>query len=208
MQPFAVAARSSARVRGAAREGQTSQPERGDIPWPLAQALPSIFFMFVPLAPKGIGLQPSIAVLVVDDQSAVREGVARLLACGSLPVRAVTTAATGAEALDLAARTRPDIVVLDADLSGEDGLALIPLLRGYSQVMVLTSHGDACTRARAQQLGALAFIEKHEPAAALLASIARIAHLNVGGDQSPKATGADSCEAAGASSAAPAMPRP
>jgi two-component system nitrate/nitrite response regulator NarL len=164
--------------------------------------------MFAPLEPKGPGPQSAIAVLVVDDQSAVREGVARLLACGSFPLRGVTTAATGAEALDLAARTRPDVVVLDADLSGEDGLALIPLLRGYSQVMVLTSHGDARTRERATQLGALAFVEKHEPAAALLASIARIAHLNAGGDQSPTPAGADSRSAAGTSSAAPSTPHP
>ena len=74
--------------------------------------------------------------------------------------------------------------------------------------MVLTSHGDAHTRARATQLGALAFVEKHEPAAALLASIAHIARLHLGGDQGPKPEGADSRPAAGASSAAPSTPHP
>ena len=120
----------------------------------------------------------------------------------------MTTAATGAEALDLAARTRPDVIVLDADLGDEDGLALIPLLCGYAQVMVLTSHGDAQTRERATQLGALAFVEKHEPAAALLASIERVAHLHPRGEVSPSPAGADSRPAAGASSAAPPAPHP
>jgi len=123
-----------------------------------------------------------IGVLVVDDQSAVREGLARLIACGAAPLRYVTTVATGSEALSAAARLRPDVVVLDADLDGEDGLALIPQLASTADVLVLTSHGDAGTRARAAGLGAAAFIEKHQPAADLLGAITRLGHRsNVGG---------------------------
>ncbi len=110
----------------------------------------------------------SIGVLVVDDQRAVREGVARLLTCGKTPLRFVSTAATGAEALGAAALLRPDVVVLDVDLDGEDGLALIPVLARTASVLVLSSHGDTATRARAASLGASAFIEKHQPAADLL----------------------------------------
>ena len=64
-----------------------------------------------------------IAVLLVDDQLAVRQGLARLIASSALPLRAVASAATGPEALRLAAALRPEVVVLDADLAGEDGLA-------------------------------------------------------------------------------------
>jgi two-component system, NarL family, nitrate/nitrite response regulator NarL len=120
------------------------------------------------------GLQPPIGVLVVDDQFAVREGLARLIACGGTPLRYVSTAATGTEALVAAARLLPDVVVLDADLDGEDGLALIPQLALIAGVLVLTSHGDAGTRARAAGLGASAFIEKHQPAADLLGAIDRL----------------------------------
>jgi DNA-binding NarL/FixJ family response regulator len=115
-----------------------------------------------------------IGVLVVDDQFAVREGVARLITCGATPLRYVSTAATAAEALLAAARLLPNVVVLDADLDGEDGLALIPQLALTAGVLVLTSHGDAGTRARAVGLGASAFIEKHQPAAELLEAIERI----------------------------------
>ncbi|WP_157979407.1 response regulator [Rhodoferax ferrireducens] len=118
-----------------------------------------------------------IGVLVVDDQFAVREGLARLIACAPMALRYVITAATAGEALSAAARLHPDIVVLDVDLAGDDGLALIPKLALTSGVLVLTSHGDAATRARAKRLGARAFIEKHQPAADLLGSIAEICRL-------------------------------
>jgi DNA-binding NarL/FixJ family response regulator len=119
--------------------------------------------------------QPApIGVLVVDDQFAVREGLARLITCSATPLRYVSTAANADEALSAAARLRPDVVVLDVDLDGEDGLALIPQLAQTAGVLVLTSHGDAGTRARAAGLGALAFVEKHQPAAELLQAIERV----------------------------------
>lgn len=127
----------------------------------------------------------SIAVLVVDDQQVVREGLARLIASAPLALRVIATAATAAEALRLAAQLQPDVVVLDADLAGEDGLALIPQLGFGAAVIVLTCHGDAATRARAAGLGAHAFVEKHQPAAELLAAIARIATPQVRGEESP-----------------------
>ncbi len=123
-----------------------------------------------------------IGVLVVDDQLAVREGLARLIACAATPLRYISTVATGNEALIAAAQLLPDVVVLDADLDGEDGLALIPQLALTAGVLVLTSHGDAGTRARAAGLGASAFIEKHQPAADLLGAIDRLGQRsNLGG---------------------------
>lgn len=134
----------------------------------------------------------SIGVLVVDDQLAVREGLARLIAAAPLALRFVSTAATAYEALSAAARLHPDVVVLDVDLAGEDGLALIPQLMLEAGVLVLTSHGDAATRARAQSLGARAFVEKHQPAADLLNAITEISRQPKRGDKAPSAPGASS----------------
>lgn len=109
-------------------------------------------------------------VLVVDDQRAVREGLSRLL---SVPGRrTVVVAATPDEALDAARMHMPDVVVLDVDLDGDDGLALLPELRIRASVVILTSHGDPVTRARALALGARAFVEKDSPAATLLGHVA------------------------------------
>ena len=109
-------------------------------------------------------------VLVVDDQRAVREGLTRLL---SVPGRRIViAAATGDEALDAARVHLPDVIVLDVDLDGDDGLALLPELRAHASVVILTSHGDPETRARALELGARAFVEKHSPASTLLGHVA------------------------------------
>jgi DNA-binding NarL/FixJ family response regulator len=147
------------------------------------------------------GSLASVGVLVIDDQLVVREGLARLISCAQIPLRCVNTAATVAEALEAAALYRPEVVVLDVDLAGEDGLALIPQLSLTAGVLVLTSHGDAATRARAVQLGARAFVEKHEPAAVLLKSIVDIGHLQMRGEKSPAHQGTSSLPTLAASSA-------
>jgi len=126
-----------------------------------------------------------IGVLVVDDQMAVRNGVARLIACAPINLRGVATAATGAEALRLAESMQPEVVVLDVDLAGEDGLALIPRLGATAGVLVLSSHGDTATRARASQLGARAFVEKHEPAARLIGALVEVATPHTGEEKAP-----------------------
>lgn len=134
----------------------------------------------------GNGSAPTpISVLVVDDQQAVREGVARLIRCGTLPLRGVSMAATADEALAAVRAQAPDVVVLDVDLDGTDGLDLIPSFGPATRVLVLTSHGDADTRARARRLGVLGFVEKHEPASALLASLASVAYAGIAGAVHP-----------------------
>src|SRR4051794_37311794 len=99
--------------------------------------------------------QAPLRVLVVDDHPAVRDGLTRLLACAPVALRCVGAVGGSAEALEALVALRPDVVILDADLAGQDGLALIPRMAPVAGVLVLTSHGDPGTRARAGQLGAL-----------------------------------------------------
>lgn len=131
-----------------------------------------------------------MGVLLVDDQAAVREGLARLIACAPLQLYCVGSAADGAQALQAARSLRPDVVVLDVDLGGEDGLALLPQLLPLARVLVLTCHGDPATRERALRLGAQAFIEKHRPAAELLEAMVRLGRM--GGEEAPVGPGASS----------------
>lgn len=163
-------------------------------------------------APLNAGARPSepaaVGVLIVDDQLAVREGLARLIACAPLALRFVSSVATAAEALAAAARLHPEIVVVDVDLAGEDGLALLPHLTPRSAVLVLTSHGDAATRARAIALGALAFVEKHQPAAVLLEAITQLGLTRVRGDKPPSLQVAASPSPMGAFSAVHGPVRP
>lgn len=134
----------------------------------------------------------SLGILVVDDQSAVRVGIARLIACAPLPLRAVITAIDTADALRSVARMKPQIVVLDVDLGGEDGLALIPHLPAGTRVLVISSHGDTATRTRARELGACAFVEKLAPAAVLISALLDVAAPYLREDKPPTAQGTSS----------------
>jgi two-component system, NarL family, nitrate/nitrite response regulator NarL len=127
-------------------------------------------------------------VLVIDDQRTVRDGLVRLIRnAAHLGVCEVRTAATPAEAMRELRVAPPDVVLLDVDLAGEDGLALLPCLVQTCRVIVLTSHADAPTRARAARLGAHMFTDKMAPASALLAQLARLlpATPRLQGDAAP-----------------------
>lgn len=122
---------------------------------------------------------PALAVLIVDDQAAVREGLTRLISSLGRPFGDVHTAASTTEALQVLSRARPQLVVLDVDLAGEDGLALLPKLTADAAVLVLSSHGDAATIARACDGGARAFVHKQRPASDLVDALRRLAALQL-----------------------------
>ena len=83
-------------------------------------------------------------VLVVEDEAPIRRALEiNLVARGY----EVSLAATGEEALRLAARDHPDLVLLDLGLPGLDGAAVIEGLRGWSKVpIVVVSARDAETQ--------------------------------------------------------------
>jgi DNA-binding NarL/FixJ family response regulator len=75
----------------------------------------------------------------------------------------VGTATSGGAALDLAARERPDAVVLDLAIDGVDGIAVLPSLRALlplAKIIVFTGHDDARLREQAMQAGASAWVLK------------------------------------------------
>jgi len=154
--------------------------------------------------PEPRRLPPSL--LIVDDQTLVREGLARLLRSAPLSLGSVHAVATAAEALAFARATPPDLVLLDVDLDGDDGLALLPTLVRHAHVMVLTCLTDSATRTRAFGLGASAFVGKHEPAARMLDEVHALAARYLRGEVPPMRMGDESGAAAGASSDAQRRP--
>lgn len=92
-------------------------------------------------------------MIVVDDHAAVREGIRAWL--GSEPgIDPVATAATARDALALAHRMRPEVMVLDYHLPDEDGLSLSLRLKSTPSppaTLIYSSFAD-------QQLFALAVI--------------------------------------------------
>jgi two-component system, NarL family, nitrate/nitrite response regulator NarL len=139
-------------------------------------------------------------LLIVDDQVLVREGLSRLLLSATLPLGNVHAVATAAEALAYARTTPPDLVLLDVDLGGDDGLALLPQLGRQAHVMVLTCLTDTATRTRAFGLGASAFVGKHEPASQMLIEVRAMADRYLRGEVPPRRVGGESGAGTGASS--------
>ena len=118
-----------------------------------------------------------IRLLLVDDQPAVRRGLGlRFHLEPDLEV--VGEASTGSEALALAQTLTPDVVLMDIEMPGMDGIAATAALRRVvpqSVVVILSIHDDAQTRGRAQASGAVAFVEKRGAIDSLLAAIRQAA---------------------------------
>ena len=70
----------------------------------------------------------TVRVMVVDDHAAVREGVRAMLGCEP-DLDPVAVAATAADAAELAAAGRPDVILIDYHLPDEDGLSLCLYLK-------------------------------------------------------------------------------
>ncbi|MEZ3158294.1 response regulator transcription factor [Microbacterium sp. BWR-S6Y] len=100
-----------------------------------------------------------IRVLVVDDHSMVREGLASVLAAeGDIAV--VATAANGAEALATVASVEVDVAVMDLSMPVMDGVEATRALRARVpgiRVLVLTSFGDRAQVRRAVAAGATGY---------------------------------------------------
>ena len=118
-----------------------------------------------------------IRVLLVDDQAVVRRALrGRLHLEPDLEV--VGEASSGSEALTLARELTPDVVLMDIEMPGMDGItATVALLRMVpkTRVVILSIQDDAQTRERALAAGAVAFVEKRGSTDALLSAIRQAA---------------------------------
>lgn len=103
-----------------------------------------------------------ITVLVVDDHRSFGDLLAAALT--TVPdMRCVGTATTAAEGVDMAARLRPDIVVMDIEMPGQNGLTATRQILAAAPgtaVAVMTAHRDPQWVSRAAQAGASGFIPK------------------------------------------------
>jgi two-component system nitrate/nitrite response regulator NarL len=120
-------------------------------------------------------MQP-IRVLLVEDHAVVRAGL-RLLIESRHGLVVVGEAATHADALTLAAREQPHIILLDLDLGSEDGLDLLPILRaaaGQARVLVLTGIRDVNEHRHAIRQGAMGIVLKEQAPDVLLKAIEKV----------------------------------
>ena len=115
-----------------------------------------------------------VRVMVVDDQALVREGLMTLL--GATPdVAPVAAAADGEEAVRLAARHRPDVVLMDLRMPVLDGVEATRQIRAAqpdTEIVVLTTHADEASILDALRAGARGYLTKD----AGIAEISRAVH--------------------------------
>ncbi|HLT97867.1 MAG TPA: response regulator transcription factor [Acidimicrobiia bacterium] len=119
-----------------------------------------------------------ISVLVVDDQAMVREGFSALLDADP-GIQVVGNAGDGAEAVELAAELRPDVVLMDVRMPKMDGLeAARRILAGdevHTRVVMLTTFDLDEYVYEAIQAGASGFLLKDAPATVLVDAVRIVA---------------------------------
>ena len=111
----------------------------------------------------------AIRVLIADDQRVVRDGLSMLVALID-GVEVVGTASDGAEAVQLAAAYRPDVIMMDLRMPGGDGVsATAEILAGTpgARVVVLTTYETDTDIVRAVEAGAVGYLLKDTPVAEL-----------------------------------------
>lgn len=108
---------------------------------------------------KGVAIY---RVLIVDDQESFRQTARRLLEA-SPDFQVVGEAGSGEEAIELAQRLNPDLVLMDVQMGGMNGLAATRLLLRHcpqARVVLISIYSEKEYSRLAPQVGAVGFIPK------------------------------------------------
>lgn len=127
----------------------------------------------------------SVKLLIVDDHEVIRTGLTSLLSGDEIEV--VGQAASGEEAVELAQKIRPEVILLDIRMPDGDGLAALEKLRTTvpdSYVVMLSTYDNPTYIARAVALGACDYVLKGSSRDDMVATITAAAR-----GESPARTG-------------------
>ncbi|MGC5011433.1 response regulator [Streptosporangium sp. DT93] len=118
----------------------------------------------------GQAAEPPIRLIVADDHPIVRDGLSSMFA--SAPgFEVLGEASDGAEAVRLAQRLRPDVILMDLRMPGMDGLTAITELARLgltARVLVLTTYDTDTDVLPAIEAGATGYLLKDSPREDLL----------------------------------------
>jgi len=110
-------------------------------------------------APRAID---HIRVVIVDDHAVIRAGLEQLLA-GTPDIEVVGEAEGGEQSVDVVRRLRPDVVLMDLQMPGVDGVAATRMIMAEGldvDVLVLTSYSDRERILAALDAGAVGYLLK------------------------------------------------
>ena len=120
------------------------------------------------------GLRRRPRVLVAEDHLGVAKAVCRVL---SLDCEVVGTVADGSAVLEAVQQLQPDVIVVDLNLPGVNGLEVcrqIVQLNPEAKVIVFTAMNDPDVQQRSLEVGATAFVSKLGDNDNLLSTIKRL----------------------------------
>lgn len=121
---------------------------------------------------------PPIRILLADDHDILREGLKALLSMQSDMV-IVGETYTGRDAVELAERLQPDVVLLDVSMPELDGLEACRRIRAHApevQVLILTMHEREDYLRQALEAGAAGYLVKRTAATELRLAVRAVAH--------------------------------
>ncbi len=105
-------------------------------------------------------MKETARILIVDDEASIRESLWEWLKDIGY---SVSTASNGSEALQLAQRETPDIIIADLVMPGMDGIELTKRVKELSPdipIIIITAYGSIATAIAAIKEGAYDYIEK------------------------------------------------
>jgi DNA-binding NarL/FixJ family response regulator len=108
------------------------------------------------------GSSPRIRVVLVDDHAVIRAGLQQLLG-GTEDIEVVGQAENGAQALEVVRALRPDVVLMDLQMPGVDGVTATRNIMAEhldTDVLVLTSYSDGERIVGALDAGAVGYLLK------------------------------------------------
>lgn len=112
----------------------------------------------------------SIRIVIADDHTMLREGLAQAL--DSIPdIAVLATAADGRELLEVLEKNTPDVILVDIEMPRLSGIGALRRLEGGPPAIVVTMHAEDEQRRKAAAAGAVGFLSKSAPLPDLAAAI-------------------------------------
>lgn len=120
--------------------------------------------LFPQFIKEGDGTMSTIGVLIVDDHELMREGLSKLIE-GEKDMRVIAEAADGEEALEMATAYEPEVVVMDVNMPGINGIEATRILIEQNAdicVIGLSFHKEERVENAMYEAGASAYLTKSD----------------------------------------------
>jgi signal transduction histidine kinase/ActR/RegA family two-component response regulator len=125
---------------------------------------------------KGIQKNGAISVIIADDHAVMRQGLVSLLE-NQPEICVVAEAANGQEAIDLALKLHPDVVLMDVSMPVLDGIKATRRIKSEApdiNIIGLSMHSSDGVREGMREAGAKGYLLKDRPASELVSAIKKI----------------------------------